>query len=58
MAKAFEVNKETYEDILVKITVLCRGFLLVADKSIDKACSFCRGFLILLDQLSHIPPRE
>lgn len=51
MVKAFEVNEERYEDILTKITALCKGFLLVSDKSIEKACSFCRGFLLLLQQL-------
>ena len=51
MVKAFEVNEERYEDILTKITALCKGFLLVSDKSMEKACSFCRGFLLLLQQL-------
>ena len=51
MVKASEVNEERYEDIMAKITALCKGFLLVSDKSLEKACSFCRGFLILLQQL-------
>ncbi len=54
IVRAAEVNEQLYEDILVKITALCRGFLLVADKSPEKACSFCRGFLVLAEQLSDI----
>lgn len=54
MVGAAEVNEQLYEDIMAKITALCRGFLLVADKSPDKACSFCRGFLVLAEQLSDV----
>jgi hypothetical protein len=43
-----------YDDVMNRVTALCKGFLLVADKSMDKACSFCRGLLILLAQLNTI----
>ena len=56
MVEAAEVNKELYEDILAKITALCKGFLLVADKSTEKACTFCKGFLIMVEQLSTVMP--
>ena len=51
---AAKVNEELYEDIMTKITALCRGFLLVAGTSPEKACSFCRGFLVLAEQLSNV----
>jgi hypothetical protein len=47
-----------YEHLLEKISALCKGFLLVVDKSIEKACSFCRGLLILLERLFHMMPEE
>lgn len=56
MAETRVVDEELYEDILAKITALCKGFLIVADKSIEKACSFARGLLILLEQLSRAYP--
>ena len=43
-----------YDVIMTRVTALCKGFLLVADKSMDKACSFCRGLLILLARLNSI----
>ncbi|KPK20776.1 MAG: hypothetical protein AMK69_23320 [Nitrospira bacterium SG8_3] len=57
MAPLSEAEEEMYEDILEKISALCKGFLLVADKSVDKATSFCRGLLILLRQLFSILER-
>lgn len=54
MVGVAKVNEQLYEDLMTKITALCRGFLLVADKSPDKACSFCRGFLVLAEQLSSV----
>ena len=51
MALLSEADEELYENILEKISALCKGFLLVAEKSVDKATSFCRGLLILLRQL-------
>lgn len=51
MAPLSEAEEELYEKILEKISALCKGFLLVAEKSVDKATSFCRGLLILLRQL-------
>ncbi|UCF07301.1 MAG: hypothetical protein JSW28_06510 [Thermoplasmata archaeon] len=49
-----EAERALYETIMERISALCKGFLLVADKSMDKACSFCRGLLILLNQLYDI----
>lgn len=46
--------QNNYDEIMTRVTALCKGFLLVADKSMDKACSFCRGLLILLAQLNQI----
>lgn len=50
-------ERALYEQILARITALCKGFLLVADRSIEKACSFCRGLLILVEQLLRIMPK-
>lgn len=47
-------NQELYETTLAKINALCKGLLLVGDKSKVKATSFCRGLLILLEQLFEI----
>jgi hypothetical protein len=57
ITEAIILDEEHYEEILSRITALCKGFLLVADKSIEKACSFCRGLLILLNQLFEIMPQ-
>ncbi|UCG70884.1 MAG: hypothetical protein JSV09_07775 [Thermoplasmata archaeon] len=54
MGETSVIDKELYEEILTKITALCKGFLIVADKSLEKACSFARGLLILLEQLSQV----
>lgn len=54
MTPLSEAEEEMYENIMEKISALCKGFLLVAEKSIDKATSFCRGLLILLRQLFSI----
>ena len=54
MAPLSVAEEELYENILEKITALCKGFLLIAGKSVDKATSFCRGLLILLRQLFSI----
>ncbi len=56
MVEVSEANE--YEHLLEKITALCKGFLLVVDKSIVKACSFCRGLLILLERLFHLMPED
>ncbi len=47
-------NRSEYDEVLTRVTALCKGFLLVADKSMDRVCSFCRGLLILLNQLNRI----
>ncbi len=47
-------RKERYELTLAKINALCRGFLLAADRSSEKATGYCRGILILMVQLSMI----
>lgn len=57
MAQLSVADEELYEDIMEKISALCKGFLLVAEKSVDKATSFCRGLLILLRQLFSILER-
>jgi hypothetical protein len=51
MTESRVVDEELYEITLARITALCKGFLLVADKSIEKACSFARGLLILLEKV-------
>jgi hypothetical protein len=51
-------EEELYENLLEKISALCKGFLLVAEQSVDKATSFCRGLLILLRQLFSIIERS
>jgi hypothetical protein len=56
MADISEMNEEQYQALLERIIALCKGFLLVADQSRDKACSFCRGLLILLQQLLEAMP--
>ena len=54
MGETHVIDEELYEELLTKITALCKGFLIVADKSIEKACSFARGLLILLEQLFQV----
>ncbi len=54
MAPLSVTEEELYESILEKISALFKGFLLVAETSVDKATSFCRGLLILVRQLFSI----
>jgi len=53
MGVAGSLNQKAYEDIMAKIMALCKGFLLIPDKSTDRATSFCRGALILFNQVLH-----
>jgi hypothetical protein len=56
ISEAVKANEELFEEILTKICALCKGFLLVAEKSTEKAYSFCRGLLILLQKLFDLMP--